>query len=238
MRIYYSWLSLGCARLYRWLPASSIAYEGIINHVFYWWPLQLRNTSRFAIAVSFGSALEAVGYGGRIMMHFNPWSSNGFKIQIISIVISPSFLAAGLYLTLKHLVLLLGPEKSRLKPQFYPYIFVSCDIFSIVLQAVGGGIAASENVDLLDIGDNIIVTGIAFQVATMFVCICLAADFGWQSLKSRRAKTEADVYDGSGHPEFRGGKTWFKVSCIALAASFLFIFARCIYRYVPHLLLR
>lgn len=169
------------------------------------------------------------------MLHYNAWSSDGFKIQIISIVISPSFLAAGLYLTLKHLVLLLGPENSRLKPKLYPYIFVSCDIFSIVLQAVGGGIAASENIELLDVGDNIIVTGIAFQVATMFVCICLAADFGWSSLKSRRRKTEADVYDDSVQVEFKGGKTWFKISCIALAASFLAIFIRCIYRCVPSL---
>lgn len=165
-------------------------------------------------------------------MHANPWDSNGFKIQIISIVIAPSFLAAGLYLTLKHLVLLLGPEKSRLKPRLYPWIFVSCDIFSIVLQAVGGGIAASNNVALLKTGDNIIVAGIAFQVVTMFVCICLAADFGLRSLKSRGQKSMADVYEGTRERNIRGGKAWFKFSCIALAAAFMFIWIRCIYRYV------
>ena len=164
------------------------------------------------------------------MMHYNPWSSNGFKIQIICIIIAPSFLAAGLYLTLKHLVLLLGPEKSRLKPRLYPWIFVSCDIFSIVLQAVGGGIAASNNVSLLQTGDNIIVAGIAFQVVTMFVCICLAADFGWQSLRSRKRKNIADVYDETDSRVIRGGTTWFKFSCVALAAAFVAIFIRCIYR--------
>ncbi len=164
------------------------------------------------------------------MLHYNPWDGNGFKIQIICIIIAPSLLAAGLYLTLKHLVLMLGPEKSRLRPRLYPWIFISCDIFSIVLQAVGGGISASNNVSLLKTGDNIIVAGISFQVATMFVCICLAADFGWQSLKSRRQKTMSDVDEGSMSREIRGGRRWFKVSCIALAGAFMAIFIRCIYR--------
>jgi hypothetical protein len=164
------------------------------------------------------------------MMHSNPWSSDGFKIQIIAIVIAPSFLAAGLYLTLKHLVMLLGPEKSRLRPRLYPWIFVSCDIFSIALQAVGGGIAASNNTSLLQAGDDIIVTGIAFQVATMFVCICLAADFGWSSLKSGKRKSAGDVYPDAGTSQLRGGRRWFKWSCAALGTAFVVIFIRCVYR--------
>ncbi|KAK5170230.1 uncharacterized protein LTR77_004816 [Saxophila tyrrhenica] len=184
----------------------------------------------FAIAISFGSALEAVGYGGRIMLHYNAWDSNGFKIQIICIVIAPSFLAAGLYLTLKHLVNFLGPENSRLKPRLYPWIFVSCDFFSIILQAVGGGIAASNNTALIDVGNHVIVAGIAFQVATMFVCICLAADFGWRSLKSRRRKTMGDVDQGPSTRDVKGGRAWFKFSCFALAGAFMAIFIRCIYR--------
>ncbi len=40
---------------------------------------------------------EAVGYGGRIMMHKNPWDRNGFKTQICCLVLAPSFLAAGIY---------------------------------------------------------------------------------------------------------------------------------------------
>jgi hypothetical protein len=40
------------------------------------------SSSSIAIATAFGSALEAVGYGGRLMLNANPWDSNGFKIQV------------------------------------------------------------------------------------------------------------------------------------------------------------
>jgi hypothetical protein len=40
-----------------------------------------------------------------------------------------------------------GPEQPRIKPKFYTWIFIYCDIFTLVLQGVGGGIAASAKVD-------------------------------------------------------------------------------------------
>lgn len=42
----------------------------------------LRRTWTYLIALVIGTFGEAVGYGGRIIMHHNPWSSNGFKIQV------------------------------------------------------------------------------------------------------------------------------------------------------------
>lgn len=35
-------------------------------------------TWSYMICMIFGLVLEAVGYGGRIGMHFNPWDSNNF----------------------------------------------------------------------------------------------------------------------------------------------------------------
>jgi hypothetical protein len=99
-----------------------------------------------------------------------------------------------------------------------------------VLQAVGGGISASNNRSLLDAGNAIIITGIAFQVATMFVCICLAADFGLAALRSRKEKTSADVYSSEQSYEVKGGRRWFKFSCVSLASAFIAIFIRCVYR--------
>jgi len=69
-------------------------------------------------------------------MHSNPFGAS-FKIQICCLVLAPSFLAAGIYLSLKHLVLHVDPQKSRIKPNWYPPIFIGCDVFSILLQAGG-----------------------------------------------------------------------------------------------------
>ena len=185
----------------------------------------------FTGAMLLGSVSEVIGYIAKILLHDDPFSDTGFKMSVVMLTFAPAFYAAGIYYTLKHICLTFGSSFSRLQPRFYTWIFISCDVFSILLQAVGGGIAASNNVALLQTGDNVIVAGIAFQVATMFVCICLAADFGWQSLKSRKQrKTMQDLEPTASEREIRGGLKWFKFRCVALAGAFMAIFIRCIYR--------
>jgi hypothetical protein len=137
-------------------------------------------TWTFMVAVASGAILELAGYIGRVLMHSNPWNSSAFKLQIVCLVLAPTFVAAGIYLTLKHIILALGPEHSRLKPTLFTWIFIGCDVGSLILQAAGGGVAAAAgNTDrkLLQAGDNIIIAGIAFQVATMSVCGLLGLEF-------------------------------------------------------------
>lgn len=95
-----------------------------------------------------------------------------YETQIIVIILAPSFLAAGINLTLKHLVLAFDTSLSRLRPRQYTWIFIPIDFSCICLQAVGGGLAASaggdtENMSLLNAGNNIIVTGIVLQVVNL-----------------------------------------------------------------------
>lgn len=137
-------------------------------------------TWTFMIALGVGTLMELAGYIGRILMSYNPWNSDAFKLQIVCLVLSPTFVAAGVYLSLKHILLNLGPEHSKLKPRLFTWIFISCDVGSLLLQAAGGGVAAgagNDDADMLKAGDNIIIAGIAFQVATMAVCGILALQF-------------------------------------------------------------
>lgn len=180
----------------------------------------------FSIVVAIGCFGETVGYGGRIMMNSNPWDMDGFRMQICCLILSPSFLAAGIYLTLKHIVLVLGPEKSRLKPRLYTWIFITCDIFSILLQAAGGGIAASGSGDIINTGNSVMIAGIAFQVATMFVCLVLAADFAFALLRSKTPRSD-ELEKGQPDATSRKGLYYYLV-CFSVA--FLAIFVRSIYR--------
>jgi len=102
-------------------------------------------TRGFTIALTIGCFAEALGYIGRILLHSNPWNQSYFDIQICCLVLAPSFLAAGVYLALKGLVIKFGSEKSRLRPGLYPWVFVGCDVVSILMQAAGGGAAATED---------------------------------------------------------------------------------------------
>lgn len=113
-------------------------------------------TYTWMIGVTLGCLLEMAGYIGRLLMHQNPWSSSGFKLQVVALVLSPSFIAAGIDLTMKHVALTFGKELSRIQPRLYTWVFIGVDIFSIVVQAAGGGIAASGDVhpELLKAGDG------------------------------------------------------------------------------------
>ena len=196
-----------------------------------------RRTWTYMIAVVIGTFGEAVGYGGRLMMHKNPWDDAGFKTQICCLVLAPSFLAAGIYLTLKHVVLYCGPEHSRLKPRLYPWLFIGCDFGSIVLQAVGGGVASAagskgQDRQLTDAGNALIVAGIAFQVATMGVCALLMVDYFRRFLRAKKHSSPTGSYGSeweknSSEPKVRRN---FRIFCFAIAVASVTIWIRCIYR--------
>lgn len=184
----------------------------------------------FTIALAAGGLMEMAGYIGRILMHDNPWSPSGFKVQVVCLILAPSFIAAGIYWSLKHIVLFLGPEKSRLPPRLYPWIFVGCDIGSILLQAAGGGVASSADdtdAGMLDAGNNIMIAGIAFQVVTMGICGLLGLDFAWRVF--RGAKVERDAED---EKISRKEARRFRLFCMGEVFAYTTVLIRCIYRYV------
>ncbi|KAH6644090.1 RTA1 like protein-domain-containing protein [Boeremia exigua] len=192
-------------------------------------------TWTYTIALAGGTLLETAGYGGRILMNGNPWSDSGFRLQIVCLILGPSLIAAAIYLTLKHFVLYCGPQYSPLKPRLYPWVFIGCDIGSIVLQACGGGIAASggnTNIKLLNAGNNLIIAGIAFQVATMAGCGVLVLVYIWNYRKGRAVKGqvhEKSAYQlGKDQGTVSLGKIKLFAAVVCLAYATVLI--RCIYR--------
>lgn len=91
--------------------------------------------------------------------------------QIVLLIFAPAFLAAGVYLILKHAVIQFGTEWSRIRPAWYTYIFIACDVSSLVLQSAGGAIAATADNDqsASDIGTDIMIAGIIWQVVGEFL---------------------------------------------------------------------
>ena len=154
---------------------------------------------------------------------------NPFLIQIVCLTIGPAFLAAGLYLCLSRIVTTIGPEHSRIKPYSYPKIFIPCDVVSLVLQAIGGGMASvaihrGENPTK---GDRVMIAGLAFQVATMFAFILISADFAWRTFRGRKALSLP--VPNQSQQAIRQSRS-FKAFIIALTLSTLCIFTRCVFR--------
>jgi hypothetical protein len=168
-------------------------------------------------------------------------------MQICCLVLAPSFLAAAIYLTLKHVVLYCGPEHSRLKPRLYPWVFIGCDLGSIVLQACGGGVAAaapdqgSANVDekkrqaLLDAGNGLIIAGIGFQIATMTACAILMTDYylRFSKAKKQALRSSGDFSTESNWEKNRNNpaiKRNFRLFIGAVSIAFVTTLIRCVYR--------
>jgi hypothetical protein len=193
-------------------------------------------TWTYTLALGGGTLLEALGYLGRVMMHNNPWMKAAFEMQICCIILGPSFLAAAIYLTLKHFVLYCGPQYSPLKARLYPWVFVGCDFASIVLQAIGGGVASSggsaDSMKIVNAGNNIIITGIAFQIATMSVCGLLVVFFLWryhQGRAVRNASSEKSAFELSrSHGTVSERRLYFFGGILVLA--YITVLIRCIYR--------
>jgi hypothetical protein len=169
------------------------------------------------------------------MMNSNPWSESGFKLQICALVLGPSFIAAAIYLTLKHFVLYCGPQYSVIKARLYPWIFVGCDFGSMVLQGIGGGMAAAggtKNKKLIDGGNSMIVAGIAFQVATMAVCGLLVLIYIIRYKKGtsgRNAVGEKSAYHLD--KESTSVSLWkVRVFGGMVCLAYLTVLIRCIYR--------
>lgn len=182
----------------------------------------------FQIALCLGCIAEAAGYVGRVMMHNNPYDDIGFQIQICLLIIAPAFLSAGIYLTLKHFTITFGESWSRLRPAWYTYIFITGDLVSLVLQGAGGGLAATADpgTSTQDLGTNLMIAGVIFQVVILSVFGYLLSEYTLRTYRRREKLSMAAT------EILRSMK--FRLFVGAIMTAYLAIFTRCVYR-IPEL---
>ena len=132
----------------------------------------------FTIWLGIGVAFEVIGYVARIREHYDPWSSNTFIAEYATLLLAPTLIAAAVSITFKHLVLYYGPKWSVFRPSLYPWVFVGTDFLSIFIQVIGAGATAvattgDASQTVADLGEGLVIGGVAFQVANMIVCSAL-----------------------------------------------------------------
>ncbi|KAK5207344.1 hypothetical protein LTR99_007296 [Exophiala xenobiotica] len=181
-------------------------------------------TWSYMFAMGYACVASTVGYIGRCIMHKNPFDDVGFEMQICCLTFSPALNSAALYLILKHLVLQFGRDWSRVRPKYYTWAFISADISALILQAAGGGIAATsgDNEGRRNIGDRLMITGISWQVLTLLLFATATADYAIRRSRSSEPLSPSGQYLLH-DPRFRT----FLASIII---AFLAIFVRCVYR--------
>ena len=69
---------------------------------------------------------------------------------------------------------------SRLKPWQYTTLFMIFDFISLLLQAIGGALAATgDDQARTDKGKNIMIAGLAWQVVSMSIFAIICAHYAW-----------------------------------------------------------
>lgn len=186
-----------------------------------------KKTYAFTGFIVAGCALELAGYAARVPLNANPWNSQAFQTQICAIVLAPTLTCISIYLTLKHLTIALNPSLSRLRPKLLPFIFVPADVSCLLVQAIGGALAASggrENRKLVDAGNQAIIAGIALQVVVLLAFGVMSLDY-W--LRARKWVRSADVTP-SALALWNDKK--FRTFGYAVLGAYICVQIRCIYR--------
>ncbi|KAK3947587.1 RTA1 like protein-domain-containing protein [Pseudoneurospora amorphoporcata] len=172
-----------------------------------------------------GAITEVIGWAGRTWSAKCPYNNDAFLMQITTLIIAPTFFAAALYVLLGMLIRLLGRQTSILSAKWYAIVFCTCDVISLVIQAVGGGMAAGESDKQggdTKPGTHTMVAGIAFQLFTMTVFAALVLDFLRRVYKLAKGRSDG-----------QGGLTRnMKLTLLALFVSFVMIYIRSVYRTV------
>lgn len=148
--------------------------------------------------------------------------------QICCLIISPAFVAAGVYITLKHLVINFGESWSRLRPAWYTYIFICGDFISLALQGAGGGLASAGDPGSTaqDIGTDLMIAGVIFQVIVLAVFGYFLVEYAVRTHRRRDqlSPESVDLFHS----------TPFRCFMFAVGLAYMGIFVRCIYR-IPEL---
>lgn len=117
------------------------------------------------IPLLLGCLGEFIGYIGRCLSAKDRTLFDPFLQQTICLLIMPAFYAGSIYMLFGRMAHLLFAEKIMLLPvRFNTTFFVVGDVFSLVLQAAGGGIMAGSDGDS-SLGKNITIGGLFVQIA-------------------------------------------------------------------------
>ncbi|KAF3763300.1 RTA1-domain-containing protein [Cryphonectria parasitica EP155] len=213
----------GLVPAYGYYPseAAGIIFVVLFAIPFFYHTFQsLRLRVSTSILLALGALTELVGWAARLYSSRCSYNGNAFLAQEVTLIIAPVFFSAALYVLLGRLIIGLGRSSSMLSPKMYTIVFCTCDVVSLVVQAVGGAqtsTASSTDQAGKELGTHIMVAGIAFQLFTMTLFGLLLIDF-FRRVFSR----------GS---EFRGFVTApVQRVLVALVISFIMIYIRSIYR--------
>ncbi|KAK3380883.1 parasitic phase-specific protein PSP-1 [Podospora didyma] len=187
-----------------------------------------------------GCVSASIGYIGRVIMWYNPFNFGGFMLQITCVGTAPVYFSGAIYVTLALAISHFSPTLSRFKnPKLFYVIFIPCDFLSLVVQAVGGVLSVVSS-GTSQLGVNLALFGLAFQVFTMVVFCGFFGDYLVRYYSYRRRRSSS--LGGGRHSGFTtidnntsvedASSLRLKLFFGFLALAIVLITTRCVYRLV------
>jgi preprotein translocase subunit SecG len=169
--------------------------------------------ARWMMSMTIGAFTFTLGLATRFGLHKNPQSHGLYIVEYLFVVLSPCAFIAADYVLLGRIASYLGTDQYLLvSSRRITITFVSSDVTTFLIQAVGGAISASgsaNNPSLALLGSHVFLAGLAAQLASFFVFWILYLVFLY------RVKTRSpEIWSKD------AGMPWYK-NWLALAGALL-----------------
>ncbi|WYZ42766.1 hypothetical protein EsH8_VI_000465 [Colletotrichum jinshuiense] len=170
------------------LPAACIfiAVFGLSFALHFFQLIKLR--AWYFVPFLIGCCFEIVGYIGRALSATESpnWTTTSYTIQSLTLLLGPALLAASIYMVLGRLIRFLEAEHLALiRTKWLTKIFVLGDVISFVTQGAGGAILSrAKSMSDVDLGENVIIAGLAVQIAFFGVFIVVIYHFHFRISRS------------------------------------------------------
>jgi hypothetical protein len=144
--------------------------------------------------------------------YFQYCPADSLTRYLICLTIGPAFMTAAIYLCLGRIITAYGRNLSRFTPRTYTFVFIGCDFVSLVLQAVGGALTStSSDEQASNIGVDVMVAGLSFQIFSLAIFMGFCAEFAWRVKHNSPALRESKLKSTRETWQFRGF-LWGKAS--------------------------
>ncbi|KAH8649191.1 RTA1 like protein-domain-containing protein [Xylariales sp. PMI_506] len=165
--VYYPYIPSSSAGLVFVILFSAVTILHLVRmcrfHTWYFTPMIL------------GGICEIFGYYGRYWAASMPDSPKPFMLQLMLILVAPVFLSGTIYVNLGKLKQAMrGEPKRRCSPTS---MFVLADIIAFCSQIGGGLVQVTGNLNIMAIGDRVVLGGLLFQLGTLAIYLTLVLKF-------------------------------------------------------------
>ncbi|KAJ7218854.1 RTA1 like protein-domain-containing protein, partial [Mycena rebaudengoi] len=170
------------------LPKKAPAIIGItlfsLSAAIHWFHFFTHGRHPFMLTLTIGMTAMATGFGLRVAYIKSPYTQNPFIEMILFILLSPCAFLAIDYMLLSRLAATLDEVVARrcllVRSNWIVKIFVWSDVGTFLLQATGGSLETSTDINTAHSGHTVAIVGLCLQLVSFLFFTVTLIVFSWR----------------------------------------------------------